>query len=169
MNDEELRHYKALQPVFREKMGEWQAGDWGYHVVINGIFWVAYPEGELLMVYWKGHESPKDVFRSNAIYLPLPIDPVNPERGCWGMIDWQIFWCEPTRDGKLRMFKRVNTTGIADWIDSPALALLRALAHQYEGVGEGGCLRTCRGECFPILGKLDVDNPSNPINKRTLP
>ncbi len=36
-------------------------------------------------------------------------------------------------------------------------------------VTERGCLRTCRGECYPILGKLNIDNPADPINKETLP
>lgn len=37
MTDEELCYYKALQPVFRKKMGEYQVGDLGYDPIGKSI------------------------------------------------------------------------------------------------------------------------------------
>jgi hypothetical protein len=137
MTPEELELYRdeGLQKFFREKMGEWQAGDWGWHIGVCDTFLFIYPQGELLMVYWKGHYSLKDVFRSNAIRLPLPIDPVNPERGLWGMIEnllgvdritevWREGWVATIRDAK-------DPEGNLYCLGStPTLALLKALKAQ---------------------------------------
>lgn len=63
--------------------------------------------------------------------LPLPIDPVNPERGLWGMVDWRRFHVEDSLnyDGMLTIFERASC-GTFTFNGTPTLALLKALAHQ---------------------------------------
>ena len=131
MNDEELKYYIALQPFFRKKMGEWQTGDWVFHKEKRKVFWVAYPEGSFLFVYNREYGSYREIFRSNAIFLPLPIDPVNPERGLWGMVkQWRDEPCLRRVEGgsySIQAHARVF------YADTPTFALLKALAAQ-EGV-----------------------------------
>ena len=61
--------------------------------------------------------------------LPLPIDPCNPSRGLWGMVDWTVF-SENKRvlnDGQLHL-----SFGNSEYIGGPPeLALLKVLAHQW--------------------------------------
>jgi len=127
MTREELKYYKALQLVFKEKMGEWELGDRGWFY------------GEVIYVTGDTITNP-DLFRFDGniieepIRLPLPIDPENPERGLWGMVKdlvgvdrfsegiWQIVVC-----GQL---------DTKEWFydgETITLALLKALAHQ-EGI-----------------------------------
>lgn len=119
MTEEELKYYTALQPLFREKMGKWRDRD-GYMI-----------QGEDIVFYEPPYAD--DDWWNDTIYirLPLPIDPVNPGRGLWGMVkQWRDEPCLRRVEGgsysmqaHARMF----------YADTPTLALLKALAHQ-EGV-----------------------------------
>jgi hypothetical protein len=93
MTPEHLDLYRQLSEtkIYKERFGEWQVGDHGYHIEVKSEFVVVYPEGELLYVYWKGHEQPKDIFRSNALWLPPVFDPENPERCLIGMLNGKSF------------------------------------------------------------------------------
>ena len=78
-----------LQSVIKAKIGEWRIGDYGY---INGK-----PN---LCIYIYTRQGKKYIRLTNEDYLadderiirlPAIIDPVNPERGLWGMIDWKMW------------------------------------------------------------------------------
>lgn len=134
MNDEELKYYIALQPFFRKKMGEWQTGDWVFHKEKRKVFWVAYPEGSFLFVYNREYGSYREIFRSNAIFLPLPIDPVNPERGLLDMLSKEAQFFSGLGKSFVRYYDTID--GYCYLLiegDTPTLALLKALAEQ-EGV-----------------------------------
>lgn len=65
-------------------------------------------DGGYVYVRWSdGKEScDKPSFMDEFIWLPLPIDPVNPERGLWGMVDWSKLRYEQWGpDGELAIFK----------------------------------------------------------------
>ncbi len=71
-------------------MLEWRIGDYGY---INGK-----PN---LCIYIYTRQGKKYIRLTNEDYLadderiirlPAIIDPVNPERGLWGMIDWKMWF-----------------------------------------------------------------------------
>ncbi|MDD5531119.1 MAG: hypothetical protein PHX21_13960 [bacterium] len=76
-----------LQPIIKAKMGEWRIGDYGY---INGK--------SNLCIYVYTRQGRKYIRLTNEDYLvdderiiriPLVIDPINPERGLCGMLDWR--------------------------------------------------------------------------------
>ncbi len=120
ISQEELDLYKRLQPVFYKKMGPWQVGD-NYYDPITQL------SGYVSIEYINYVNHPRF---GNFIRLPLPIDPRNPERGLWGVINGKC-------GISLHLYKGnhyVNNGTGQDYIGkTPTLALLRALAAQ-EGV-----------------------------------
>lgn len=77
----------------------------------------------------------KILFLGSNIRRPLPIDPENPERGLWGMLDHYKKELHTWRSGKRAIVELVDKEGVRVLFeaDTPTLALLKALAHQ-EGV-----------------------------------
>ena len=162
MNAEELKYYKALQPKFREILGWWIEGDAvtnnahgiGFVVAVTderlGVFFPSGLSDDLNGVRW----FPVD---THLYRLPLPIDPVNQERGLLGMfLPNTLIFLKPV----FRMYfsqvggnlKEVDVDNdnthtasfhSGDWGckisdvaepfigSTPALALLKALAHQW--------------------------------------
>jgi hypothetical protein len=121
MNPEELRimSLPKMQERFREAMGEWQDGDRG--ITTHG------------MIFYFDNRSEQEEWDTKMGRLPLPIDPRNPERGLWGMVDW-VRWnvSQTATGGKLTLhYHDAIQSFYAE--DTPTLALLKALAHQ-EGV-----------------------------------
>jgi hypothetical protein len=77
MNNEALRlmSIPAMQEKFREAMGPWQDGDWGLSI----------EEGEPGICIDAEFINAGE--RNGAqVPIRLPIDPNNPERGCWFML-----------------------------------------------------------------------------------
>jgi hypothetical protein len=65
-----------------------------------------------------------------SVYCPLPIDPVNPERGLWGMVCWKKWLQESTEvDGEILIFQRMSNGG-KQFTGDPETALLKALITQ---------------------------------------
>jgi hypothetical protein len=126
MTQEELEYYSLpkLQKLFREKMGEWRAND-------KGKFLNNDPEiiTKYLLLDLTNPETLED-WKNNWIRLPLPIDPENPERGLWGMVDWRLW--NPYISGGMETMGLMNLCP-HEPISTPTLALLKALAHQ-EGI-----------------------------------
>jgi hypothetical protein len=122
MNNETLKYYIALQPKFREVMGEWQSGDAYYNQLDRDFGCV--------------EDAVCDDFNANKFYvfrLPLPIDPRNPERGLWGMLDKQYAYILAVfTQAKLSIFDGSKVLRAFE-TNTTELALLKALAHQ-EGV-----------------------------------
>jgi len=83
LTPENLDMIKRLQPLFNEKMGEWQIGDEYYNgyksKFVNEVdlYWF-----NTLTIYTGEFEPPI------RLRIPKPIDWLNPERGLWGMVDW---------------------------------------------------------------------------------
>ena len=133
MNDETLKYYIALQEKFREVMGEWVFRDIGYH-----------PEYGLgvIDIYDLFHFSDKYSLNTECstklIRLPLLIDPRNPERGLLGMMDKTKYRIDLHHLGATvtRMYGRDTSFDMKTY-SSPELALLRALAHQWNVEVEG--------------------------------
>ena len=128
MTDIELKYYKALQAVFKEKMGDWQTGDWFTNSFGEFITCVMDQDDTTLFDFYGS-----SYFKKLAIRLPLPIDPRNPERGLTGMhrhfreLVYNVtgnFWM-------CKVWNYENSNSFA--ADTPTLALLKALAWQ-EGV-----------------------------------
>ncbi len=123
MTDDELKYYKALQPVFREEMGKWRVGDRCIHKM-SYFVGIITEHNEKIMARFetpcgisKIHYEPKT---DHLFHFPLPIDPVNPERGCWFMLT------KENRTDKIFL----NELALSD---KPALVILKKLASQ-EGV-----------------------------------
>jgi hypothetical protein len=116
MNQEELDLCKRLQGVFREKMEKWQVGD-RYYDTKSGQ--------EMIIYHMYGEEITDDCLR-----LPFPIDPHNPKRGLWGMIDWNRFSIVPTITGGMWVFGRGKDATFDEHGDIPTIALLKALCNQ---------------------------------------
>ena len=73
------------------------------------------------------------------ILTPLPIDPRNPERGLWGMVDWGRLGIDVHQTGHIYLFNRFRSDPyfkkglkIIEGVEgTPELALLKALAYQW--------------------------------------
>ena len=122
MTPENLERHKRLQPIFKEK------------IILPYCYDLHYCERQKKLSV----DYPcvicstfRDNMKCNSkIILPLPIDPVNPERGLWGMVDWKRFVRRILSDGKIEiLIPEANICYIAD----PETALLKALCEQ-EGV-----------------------------------
>lgn len=89
-----LEMHKRLQPLYKKMMGEWIPKD--------GVYQGSFREGFIVRTHSKRGVIIADVYYKSvdtvmvydvrtlndlAIRLPLPIDPVNPSRGLWGMVD----------------------------------------------------------------------------------
>lgn len=77
MTKEELDLYIELAPILNEYRGEWQHGD---HLYSKGLQHDFYCQDCLDYKIF-----PRGIY-DDCIWLPLPIDPVHPERGLVGMI-----------------------------------------------------------------------------------
>ena len=125
MTPEKLKYYTALQPLFREKMGPWKDYD---TAIVDGkeIRWI---QNSNAAVYVLNAEK-----EGRCIRVPLSIDPVSPERGLWGMVNWDLFSSltpNPER-GEWYIFgmRDRKTEGFKSEWQTPTLALLKALAVQ---------------------------------------
>jgi hypothetical protein len=84
LTHEQLDMIKRLQPLFREKTGEWQVGDVCYHdfyglgVTVNKVY------GTGVHVAFESQVQHCDT--SYLLRIPKPIDWQNPERDLWGML-----------------------------------------------------------------------------------
>ncbi len=144
MNEEELKYYKALQPVFRKKIRSRKLGDYVYSEPISpydfgfGYITSYSNEQSFGVTFENGFQcgysaSLGEIAGEILLFLPLPIDPTKFERGLWGMIDWRrwravqdlsdktgltwLFWM-PFEHSEVRIKNMI------------ALALLKSLAHQ---------------------------------------
>ena len=111
MNEIMLNLYR--NPAIQNKRGEWQIGD-AFTITGNCILYV----------------TENTIVPKEAVWLALTIDDRNPERGLWGMVDWERapgwqMWIGIGRD--IRVKKETDN------IYNPTLAILKALAAQ-EGV-----------------------------------
>ncbi len=130
MLPEELALYShpKMQELFEEKMGYeepydriWHP-DYGYGSVKSNTstyLRVAFENREKSLGY---HE------RIIIVRLPLPIDLVNAERGLWGMVEGYKE-LKTDHGGKSSCETNTAQSGVCE---TPTLALLRALAHQWE-------------------------------------
>lgn len=92
MKQEILEMHKKLQAFYKKMMNGWKVGDRYYNTVAKKYAII------LSKAWW-----PED---SLAIRIPLPINPVNPKRGLWGMVDWSKLRYEQWGpDGELAIFK----------------------------------------------------------------
>jgi hypothetical protein len=121
MTDIELK--LISHPAIQGRRGEWQGADW---------YWCSkHGKG-----YCHKEEScdpnyyPTAPCCKKAIRLPLPIDPNNPERGCWGMVDWNQWEVTTSKHGLLRLW---NNHRLGEFQGTPTEALLRAVIAQEEG------------------------------------
>ena len=132
MMPELLKLYEALQPLFREKMGERQVGDWVYDTVERkekGMV-IAIDSYDAKPVYNISFDNGGNGWRrAESLHrLPLPIDPVNPGRDLWSMLHSPK--ALETKGDEVDVYDNElrNFTG-----STPVEALLKALVAQ-EGV-----------------------------------
>jgi len=122
MNEEELKLYTILQPLFREKMGELLYEDR-----------LATPKGHVFILGLLNQVDRQYVINKDHLYtyLPLSIDDRNPERGLVGMLN--NFWDLSYHSNE--WFCRagaMDTQTICESADSPTLAILKVLVTQQE-------------------------------------
>lgn len=141
LTDEELKYYKALQRVFR-KMGPYRHSDRVIvdcgNLKLSGIVIDDLVIGQQRIVYIDGTSAniKSSELKGRIIRLPLPIDPVNPKRGLWGMIDWihtSISTIGLRGEVQIIISNPISPVSRKIIIGPLTLALLMALASQ-EGV-----------------------------------
>jgi len=103
-----------MQEKFREEMGE---------PIETDFFWCHRCQ----------QTEPYSLY-SPLIRLPLPVDPINPERGLWGMVNKDKYAIELNGFGATvtQFYSADGTTpyNITTY-NTPTVALLRALMHQF--------------------------------------
>jgi hypothetical protein len=153
MTPEQLDMYKRLQPLYKRVMGEWQVGDKGCTKIGSpGLIVSLKPETFIVRgqrtqigdIWFKTIELVKDAELYDLNHLPLTIDSENPERGLWGMLDWNKLRQEQYGpDGEIAIYKLpyieyCEELGIPVKdhpfaVGNPTTAILKALCEQ-EGV-----------------------------------
>jgi hypothetical protein len=124
MTDEKLELHKRLQKLYKEKMGDFL----NYHQYGRVYCQKPYNPTLLIDCDYICPVTNKDC--KHRLYLPLPIDPVNPERGLWGMVCWKKWLQESTEvDGEILIFQRMSDGG-KQFTSDPEEALLKALCEQ---------------------------------------
>jgi hypothetical protein len=121
---EALKYYShpKMQDKFRERMGEALPHD---NICCKTMDWIKHVDD----CAYSGDESCNSQKCPLMIRLPLPIDPRNPERGLWGMVDWKFTDLEVVdNDGAVSIVSGDDFF----YRGSLELALLKALAHQWE-------------------------------------
>jgi hypothetical protein len=127
MTDEERKLHETLQPVYEKAMGPIRGRDDVFVLDRKDTQVMSYSEfkAEEGLMYYK------------FLRIPLPIDSNGPggkpsERCLWGMIDWDKYsdkFISP--DGSFLIMKRRGEE-LHYIVDTPTLALLKALAAQSE-------------------------------------
>jgi len=107
LNDEQLDMIKRLQPLFKEKMGEWLEGDAFHNPFRHKLYYV----------------DSRTIIIEGCYFIPQFHDQQNPNRGLWGMLNSQ---------GKRWLRKSYFFSDFLE-LDDPFTALLKALCEQ-EGV-----------------------------------
>lgn len=115
MTPEQIDLLTRLQKFLRERMGKEKNGDMFLSIQRNEISYVV--EGS--------YSVDSDISMEDGdIIIPLAIDPINPERGLWGMIDKKgIGFFKEYFLGDLDLLMSVPTVDIYT-------ALLKTLAEQ---------------------------------------
>jgi hypothetical protein len=133
MTPEQLDMIKKLQPLFKERMGEWQVGDDIYYDNFPAVIIQIKAEGKLAYTRCEDRQNFLSVSFSfaneNFIRIPKPIDWQNPERGLWGIIDLDMWILSTGIDNANAYIRSADCDIKAD----PFTALLKALCQQ-EGV-----------------------------------
>ncbi len=129
MTPKVLELYKVLQPIFPK---DWRAGDWCYDEQTQslGVYVGEYSrQGRTSYTIAYAHCLVYADDMSRYLHVPLPIDPVNPERGLWGMVDWSRLWPVISCAGELGIRRVDKEMGVCN-LSPPTLALLKALRVQ---------------------------------------
>lgn len=143
MTKEELDLFITLQPVFASFRGEWQVRDDCYDaefgqgevtLISSHSIDVGYISRNRRHMNYLNYGQERPLI--NIAWLPKPIDPDNPSRGLWGMVNWSEI--EETGISSNGLFYLVVTGGCEGENDvvvegTPTLALLRAIEKQQEG------------------------------------
>ncbi len=137
ISQEELDLYDRLTDLFDDKMKHIIPGDFFYIKATQKVNVVLRYDS-----FWDTIEIETGTVHSgiggycynkNVIRLPLPIDPRNPERGLWGMVDWEKWGRNINGEGIYLYDREIGEVHIDFTWNNPTLALLKALAAQ-EGV-----------------------------------
>lgn len=136
-----IEMHQKLQPLYKMMMGEWKEGDRGIYDGRDG--WIVACDktltGDNDIIVFEDTKHIQYICKSDRanfsllLRYPLPIDPVNPERGLWGMVDWTKFKLDMFNGGKLEIYERRNgLVGelIVPETADPEEALLKALIEQ---------------------------------------
>jgi hypothetical protein len=124
--DEELKYFIALRDVIAGKMGKWRWHDGWYDPEDNAT-------GVVIPGHLRNFRDPEEEMH-NFVRLPLPIDPVNPERGLAGMITsaWLLYRRKKTNDYVISLGTFKGYAKPRFMANTPTLVLLKALAYQWE-------------------------------------
>ncbi len=131
-NRQQIEFLKKLQPKIKECMGFLMPFD---KFIFNGEEYTF-----RFLNFGKWYCSDKlgmsieftNLTIDDILHIPLAIDPINPERGLWGMIDWNE-WDSQVLQGGLLYIKQSDKV-IGGWMNDPYTAMLKALCEQ-EGTG----------------------------------
>lgn len=92
LTPEQIDLLNRLQLFFKAKMGEWQKTDIFLRGERGGLVDSIGSEVMRLRLVWNGLDSGTTLiykpYWDELLRIPKPIDWQNPERGLWGMVNW---------------------------------------------------------------------------------
>ena len=124
----ELKYYshQKMQEKFSEAMGDAKERDYFYCLACGANFTKRQDDCNC-----------NDYESERWIILPLPIDPENPERGLWGMVDWEKFDLFKSLTANIFTICCISDFAFKFASRCITLALLKALAYQWRVEVEG--------------------------------
>lgn len=84
---------------------------------------------------WKDFRSDDALMYDSFLWLPLPIDPINPERGVWNWIDWCGWSLAVFQSGDLYAYNKFGC--MVTFEGDPLTVLLKVFLYQ-QGIKERG-------------------------------
>lgn len=130
----ELELFTKLQPQLLERKGEWKVGDSAFNKETKSFY--IYRERLDNVHYFLTESANEHEYLTNEldqfIWLPRFVDLDQPERGLWGMLDWNKWRVRTAtaEKGSLMIYLKDDQYYLYD--GNPTEAVLRALAEQYE-------------------------------------
>lgn len=131
MTAKELKYLRALQPEFKKMLGELLHDQYDRYICPKGNTVTS-----RLNCTHKCKKHDEHCYDKPFLFAPLAIDPKNPKRGLWGMIDWEKYTLiQYDCDGNIAIHKNpfIHKDGRDAPIGNgtPYTVLLKCLAAQW--------------------------------------
>jgi len=122
MIDTTTKEFKELimscsHPLVQKKWSP-TVGDWIYDEDYKFVGIITdYNEGFAAEIRWTGGGTSDFYVNDRMVWIPLPIDTINPERGVWKWIDWEKYMMEDTGEHSTLSIMEVHYGSLRTLLD----------------------------------------------------